>query len=470
MKIRQARQRRALATIVTSAIMMSAVTMMGTAGVMWSQSSLTEKQADMTDTIVDYMNKLNESLILLIPFQSAFALNDDSQLSVGFDFKPLTGARNNLFQDSAVDWCIHTINLAHADIAKITINEWQKRLTDTTGKDVWKMRAHVNTLYEKMCDGHIWFKEMPQRIDHKLDGVSGLSQQDTPLPDVVIYTLEYQKELIQIFENQIEDLTIENVDMMLNRINHQSHTDKYVERVLKHELGHALSLYHPPDVWNAKGIMSYDDDEFEILDKEILQIMHTYPNGFNGIQKNQFGVKLDHTNNLQHVITTGEWINLTIEIPIENNLRITDADIRIYSGNGDETKIYFDGLVEIPSNDHFTEIMTLKSQNKGKNIQFHIGFIPLHEDVLDFKIILIDQTRQESQYDLKQVIKIQDGLFSKELVENPQKLKMFSTSVAKINQEILKERMGLEDTEANYYEELKKCLQVKNSKYCKSIL
>ncbi len=63
MKIRQARQRRALATIVTSAIMMSAVTMMGSAGVVWSQSSLNEKQADMADTAADYMNKLNESLV-----------------------------------------------------------------------------------------------------------------------------------------------------------------------------------------------------------------------------------------------------------------------------------------------------------------------------------------------------------------------------------------------------------------------
>ncbi len=63
MKIRQVRQRRALATIVTSAIMMSAVTMMGSAGVVWSQSSLNEKQADMNDTAADYMNKLNESLV-----------------------------------------------------------------------------------------------------------------------------------------------------------------------------------------------------------------------------------------------------------------------------------------------------------------------------------------------------------------------------------------------------------------------
>jgi len=63
MKIRQARQRRALATIVTSAIMMSAVTMMGSAGVVWSQTSLTAQQVEMADTAVNYMNKLNESLV-----------------------------------------------------------------------------------------------------------------------------------------------------------------------------------------------------------------------------------------------------------------------------------------------------------------------------------------------------------------------------------------------------------------------
>jgi len=72
MKIRQARHRRALATIVTSAIMMSAVTMTGSAGVVWSQSSLTEKQSDMTDTAVNYMNKLNESLV----FENVYCASD----------------------------------------------------------------------------------------------------------------------------------------------------------------------------------------------------------------------------------------------------------------------------------------------------------------------------------------------------------------------------------------------------------
>ena len=63
MKIRQARQRRALATIVTSTIMMSAVTMMGIAGVVMNQSSLAEQQVGIADTAADYMNKLDESLV-----------------------------------------------------------------------------------------------------------------------------------------------------------------------------------------------------------------------------------------------------------------------------------------------------------------------------------------------------------------------------------------------------------------------
>ena len=43
--------------------MMSAVCVMGSAGVVWSQSSFTEQRMDMTDTAVSYVNKLNESLV-----------------------------------------------------------------------------------------------------------------------------------------------------------------------------------------------------------------------------------------------------------------------------------------------------------------------------------------------------------------------------------------------------------------------
>ncbi len=63
MNLRQARNRRCLATIITSAIMMSAVTMLGTAGVVWSQTSLTAQQVEMTDSVNSYSNKLNESLV-----------------------------------------------------------------------------------------------------------------------------------------------------------------------------------------------------------------------------------------------------------------------------------------------------------------------------------------------------------------------------------------------------------------------
>lgn len=63
MKSSQIRQRRGIATIITSAIMMSAVCVLGSASMVWSQSSFVQQQSDMTDTAVNYVNKLNESLV-----------------------------------------------------------------------------------------------------------------------------------------------------------------------------------------------------------------------------------------------------------------------------------------------------------------------------------------------------------------------------------------------------------------------
>ena len=63
MNLKQARKRRALATVITSAIMMSAVTIMGGAGVVWSQTSLNSQQIEMNDTVNDYVNKINESMM-----------------------------------------------------------------------------------------------------------------------------------------------------------------------------------------------------------------------------------------------------------------------------------------------------------------------------------------------------------------------------------------------------------------------
>ncbi len=58
-----ARKRRGIATVVTTAIMMSAVCVLGSAGIVWSQSSLTAQQVEMSKTVDDYTNKLNESMV-----------------------------------------------------------------------------------------------------------------------------------------------------------------------------------------------------------------------------------------------------------------------------------------------------------------------------------------------------------------------------------------------------------------------
>jgi len=59
----KARKRRGLATIITSAIMMSAVAILGSTGVVWSQTSLNSQQVEMANSIDGYINKLNESIV-----------------------------------------------------------------------------------------------------------------------------------------------------------------------------------------------------------------------------------------------------------------------------------------------------------------------------------------------------------------------------------------------------------------------
>ena len=59
----QTRKRRGLATVVTSAIMMSAVVILGSAGVVWSQTSLNSQQVEMANSVDGYINKLSESMV-----------------------------------------------------------------------------------------------------------------------------------------------------------------------------------------------------------------------------------------------------------------------------------------------------------------------------------------------------------------------------------------------------------------------
>lgn len=63
MNLKQARKRRALATVITSAIMMTAVTILGGAGVVWSQTSMNTQQMEMSETVDAYLNKINESMM-----------------------------------------------------------------------------------------------------------------------------------------------------------------------------------------------------------------------------------------------------------------------------------------------------------------------------------------------------------------------------------------------------------------------
>ncbi len=78
MKWGQARKRRGLATVITSAIMMSAVCVMGSAGVVWSQTSLNSQQIEMANSVDNYSNKLSESMV----YEYVYCNNDPCETIV----------------------------------------------------------------------------------------------------------------------------------------------------------------------------------------------------------------------------------------------------------------------------------------------------------------------------------------------------------------------------------------------------
>ena len=54
--------RRGIATVVTSAILLSAVTVMGVMMLGWSQSNINNQKQEMEETLTTQMNKINEEL------------------------------------------------------------------------------------------------------------------------------------------------------------------------------------------------------------------------------------------------------------------------------------------------------------------------------------------------------------------------------------------------------------------------
>jgi len=55
--------RRGLSTVVTSAIMLSAVSIMGTMMLIWSQTSMTEQKMEIEEIFNTQLNKINEDLL-----------------------------------------------------------------------------------------------------------------------------------------------------------------------------------------------------------------------------------------------------------------------------------------------------------------------------------------------------------------------------------------------------------------------
>ena len=56
------RHRRGLAAAVTGALLLSATAVLGISSISWGNASLNSKQAELVDTVNNYVNKINESI------------------------------------------------------------------------------------------------------------------------------------------------------------------------------------------------------------------------------------------------------------------------------------------------------------------------------------------------------------------------------------------------------------------------
>ena len=63
-RIFSVKKRRGLSTVVTSAILLSAVAIMGVMLIGWANTNLAQKQIALSDSLDDKMNKLNEDLLV----------------------------------------------------------------------------------------------------------------------------------------------------------------------------------------------------------------------------------------------------------------------------------------------------------------------------------------------------------------------------------------------------------------------
>ena len=351
------------------------------------------------------------SILLIVVIGEASAELTDP---INITFNTFSGVRENVFSDSQLDFCTFSNDSDINMISAHAVKEWQDSLVRLTGSDVWNMSIYVNPATEEICDVIIEYKKTPTLSKRFLIGMAGYV--NTISPTITIFTDDYQKTLT---ENDSITSLAEFEDIVLNS-KHDQLSDKKLKKTIKHEIGHILGAPHKKD---CSCLMGTDFDSSEILVTDIIEIVHSYPNGF--VDSNfdlQFKLGDSHATKTYFI---GDYVDIDIELPVTNH-RIQDVSLYIYPDGKDvksknaQIKIHNElGMKGThDQNNHFAKMQIINGHtyytDKGTFSTIKIKLQPqIKMSNADILVKVKDQFGIEEQHMLDNVMIVKEGLFSK---------------------------------------------------------
>jgi len=415
----------------------------------------------------------------------ALAYEDVNGKNEYIDFQKYTGNRLLVFNDTKIDFCItdNDQNPAFNDIAVNAVKTWHDRIVDVTqNSKVWDMTTHVYPQDESICDGYVNFYGTPNPTFFQLSGVAGFSHPQTPVANVTIYTDNYQSTLLDMSEKDEsfwKNMTIDRFQDIVKNEEHKQLDSEMVKRITLHEIGHSLSLNHPDtkdgNLQEASGIMGYDMSYTQIDDEEVINIVKAYPNGFSKVSQSE-SIKLGGNNN-KKILTLGEVVNLTIELPNKKG-KLPPSGIEVYifpegtssqkTVNAPIKIIRIQGQKQLVNNGGYLEdihsIMThWGSSTKVLSIQFKV--IKEFENA-DMIVIVHNVGGFEEQWFLNDMLSVKKALFSNLLLDFETTEYKYYLMGSNPNRALEKESAFKVKQENLFGEALGECLSQMNMKKC----
>ena len=276
-----------------------------------------------------------------------------------------------------------------------------------------------------------------------------------------------------------DTMTLEKFQDIVKNQEHEQFDADMIKRITLHEIGHSLSLNHPKvdngNLQEASGIMGYDMSYNQIDRDEVVNIVKAYPNGFSKIS-NSDSIRLDGNNN-KKLLTLGEVVNLTIELPTKDGeLPPSGIEVYIFPEGTSSHKpakapvkiIRTVGHKQLVNNGGFFEdihsIMThWGSSTKVLSIQFKVTKEFENADMI---VVTHDVGGFEEQWFLEDVLSVKKALFSNLLLDFETTEYKYYLMGSNPNRVIEKESAFEINQQTQYTESLSECLTQKNMKKC----